>query len=131
MAIEAEKKIPCITLDGRIVGTQVKLADGTMFWATLGNIDTDNPAFSRHVIALSIESNGDWFHLARYHDFDYEERGPSQLAEWLRKPLEQVFPVAYDIQHLFNGESVALKGTIERDPGEKLTRAEIIAMAVP
>lgn len=131
LAIEPVKKIPCTTLNGRIVGTQVELADGTMVWALLGNINTENPAFSKHFITVSIESRGDWFHLARYHDFDYDERGPAKLSEWLNKPLEQVFPIAYDIRHAFNGESVALKGKIEREPSGKLTRAEIIAMAVP
>jgi hypothetical protein len=131
MAIEPVKKIPCVTLNGRIVGTQVELADSTKVWALLGNIDTENPAFSKHFITLSIESNGDWFHLARYHDYDYDVRGPAKLSEWLSKPLEQVFPIAYDIRHVFKGESVVLKGTIEREPSRKLTRAEIIAMAVP
>ena len=131
MVIEPVKKIPCTTLSGRIVGTQVELADGTMVWALLGNVDTENPAISKHFMTLSIESRGDWFHLARYHDYDYEEHGPAKLSEWLRKPLEQVFPIAYDIRHIFKGESVALKGKIEREPSEKLTRAEIIAMAVP
>ena len=131
MAIEPVKKTPCTTLNGRIVGTQVELADGTMVWALLGNIDTENPAFSKHFMTLSIESSGDWFHLARYHDYDYDERGPAKLSEWLNKPLDQVFPIAYDIRHVFHGESVALKGKFEREPSGKLTRAEIIAMAVP
>lgn len=131
MAIEPVKKIPCTTLNGRIVGTQVELADGTMVWALLGNIDTGNPAFSKHFMTLSIESSGDWFHLARYHDYDYDERGPAKLSEWLRKPLDQVFPINYDIRHVFKGESTALKGKIEQESSDKLTRAEIIAMAVP
>jgi hypothetical protein len=130
-AIEPVKKMPCTTLNGRIVGTQVELADGTMAWALLGNIDTGNPAFSKHFLTLSVESNGDWFHLARYHDYDFDERGPAKLSEWLGKPVEQVFPIAYDIRHIVKGEFVTLKGKIEKEPSEKLTRAEIIALAVP
>lgn len=131
MAIEPVTKIPCMTLNGRIVGTQVELADGTLVWALLGNIDTENPAFSKHFMTLSIESGGSWFHLARYHDDDYDERGPAKLSKWLNKPLDQVFPIAYDIRHVFKGESVTLKGKIEKEPSGQLTRAEIIAMAVP
>ena len=130
MAIEPVKKIPCTTLNGRIVGTRVELADGTMVWALLGNIDTENPAFFEHFMTLSIESRGGWFHLARYHDYDYDERGPAKLSEWLNKPVEQVFPIAYDIRHVFNGESGALNGKIETEPNGKLTRAEIVAMAL-
>ena len=130
-AIQPVMKLPCKTLNGRIVGTQVELADGTTVWALLGNIDTENPAFSKHIMTVSIESCGNWFFLARYHDYDYNEHGPANLSEWLGKSLDQVFPITFDIQNLFIGKSAALKGTIEKEPSERLSRAEIIAMAIP
>lgn len=130
-SIEPVRKMPCTTLIGRIVGTRVELADGTFAWALLGNIDTDKPEFSKHFMTLSMESCGNWFHLARYHDYDYSVRGPEKLSEWLNKPLEHIFPISYDIQHVFNRESIALKGKIDKEPKEKLTRAEIISMSVP
>jgi hypothetical protein len=102
-----------------------------MVWALLGNVDPENPALSKHFITLSINKRGDWVHLARYHDHDYDARGPAKFSELLGKPIEKVFPIAYDIRHAYKGESVALKGKIEKEPSERLTRAEIIAMAVP
>ena len=131
MEIAPVLKLPCKTLNGRIVGTQVGLAAGTKVWAMLSYIDTENPAFSKHVLTLSIEGNGPWFHLARYHDHDYNQRGPKQLSKWLGKPVNQVFPMTFDIRHVFKGVSAALSGIIENVPREKLTRDEIIAMAVP
>ena len=131
MTIAPEKKLPCTSLDGRIVGTQVELADRTMVWAFLGNIDTANPAFSEHFLTLSIDVDGNWFHLARYHDIDYSRNGPSALSKRLGKSIDEVFPITYDIGRVFNGESDALKGKIEKEPRNRLTRDEIIAMAVP
>jgi hypothetical protein len=39
--------------------------------------------------------------------------------------------IRYDIQSLSEGEPAALKGIFEKEPKVRLTRAEIIAMAVP
>ena len=39
--------------------------------------------------------------------------------------------MTFDIRHVFKGVSAALSGIIENVPREKLTRDEIIAMAVP
>jgi hypothetical protein len=129
--IEPILRLPCTTLNGRIVGTQVALVDGTIVWALLGNIDTTNHEFSKHFLTLSVEFEGDWFHLARYHDYDYDKRGPAQLSEFLRKPIDQIFPITYDIRPVFKGDFAALRGKIEKEPSVRLTRAEIIAMAVP
>lgn len=125
------RKFPCKNLNGRLVGTQVTLADGSFVWSFLGNIDTSNPRLTEHFITISIESNGKWFHLARYHDFDFAERSPVCLAAFLGKDVDSVFPIKYDIRSFAEGESDALTGLIEKEPHERLTRAEIIAMAVP
>jgi hypothetical protein len=125
------RKLPCKNLNGRLVGTQVTLADGSLVWSFLGNIDTSNPRLTEHFLTISIESNGKWFHLARYHDFDFAARNPAALAEFLEKDIDSVFPIRYDIQAYAEGDRDTLTGTIEKEPQERLTRAEIIAMAVP
>ena len=69
--------------------------------------------------------------MARYHDFDASERGPQVLAAFLGLPIKEVFPISYDISRFSLGASAALVGTIEQEPREKLTRAQIIGLAVP
>jgi hypothetical protein len=125
------RKLPCKNLDGRLVGSQVTLADGSTVWSFLGNIDTSNPKLTEHFLTISIERNGKWFHLARYHDFDFTDRSPVKLAAFLGKDVDSVFPIRYDIQPFAEGEPDALTGIIEKEPQERLTRAQIIAMAVP
>jgi hypothetical protein len=100
-------------------------------WSFLGNIDTSNPRLTEHFLTISIEFNGKWFHLARYHDYDFADRSPAKLATFLGKEVDSVFPISYDIRSFAEGEPYALTGTIEKEPQERLTRAEIIAMAVP
>ena len=124
-------RIPVGKLMGKIVGTQVLLANGARVWALIANIQPDNPRFTEHFVNLSFERNSQWFHLARYHDFDYVEHGPGALAEFLGLRVEDVFPVSYDIRPYASGDPSALAGKVWKDPQERLSRAEIIAMAVP
>jgi len=125
------KQIPVKNLNGRLVGTQVRLANDTVVWALIGNVDATNPRLTLHFLTLSIFHDDRWFTLARYHDFDRKERGPVALAAFLRLAVEQVFPISYDIRRFCHGESGALLGMIEAEPREKLTEDEIIALAVP
>jgi hypothetical protein len=125
------RKLPCKNLNGRLVGAQVILADGSMVWCFLGNIDTSNPQLTEHFLTISVEFKGEWFHLARYHDFDFADRSPAKLAAFLGKEIDAVFPIQYDIQGIAEGEIDSLVGSIEKEPKVRLTRSEIIALAVP
>jgi len=77
------KNTPVKTLIGRVVGTQVRLARGASVWATIGNVDASNPRLTQHLLTLSVFRDGRWFTMARYHDFDADERGPEALATFL------------------------------------------------
>jgi hypothetical protein len=124
-------RLPVSSLAGKLVGTKVRLANGNEAWALIGNIDSQNRRLNQHFVTLSIELDGRWFHLARYHDHDYDERGPEQLARFLGLGVDEVFPIAYDIRPFALGDSDALTGVVAKEPSERLTRAQIIALAVP
>lgn len=131
LSVRPVKRLPVSKLTGKLVGLEVALANGGKVWAVLGNVDADNPRLTQHMLTLSVERDGRWFHAARYHDFDHEQRGPVQLAAFLGLEVEAVFPIAYDLRPYAKGDPRALSGSIEREPAERLTRGEIIAMAVP
>jgi hypothetical protein len=42
-----------------------------------------------------------------------------------------VFPISYDLRRYVRGDSPALYGTVRKDPIERLSRTEIIRLAVP
>jgi hypothetical protein len=125
------KTTPVKSLTGRVVGTQVRLANGIAMWALLGNVEGTNPRLTQHFLTLSVFADGRWFTMARYFDFDSDVRGPRALSAFLRLPIDAVFPISYDIGGYCVGQRAALVGTIETEPRERLTRAEIIALAVP
>jgi hypothetical protein len=125
------KRVPVSNLTGKVVGVQVVLANGCSAWALLGNVDSSNPRLTEHFLTLSVERNGRWFHLARYHDFDRDQRGPEKLATFLGLAVADVFPISYDLRPYSKGEASALMGTILQEPVERLSRAEIIGLAVP
>jgi hypothetical protein len=130
-AVRPVKKTPVKNLTGRFAGVQVRLAKGSNVWALIGNVDASNPRLTQHFLTLSVFRNGRWFTMARYHDFDAKERGPDALAAFLGLRVDEVFPISYDISRCSLGDVAALLGTIEKEPRERLTRAEIIALAVP
>lgn len=124
------KRLPVTNLSGVVIGVQVSLANGELNWALVGNVDPTNPRMTEHFLTISLERDGRWFALARYHDFDFAERGPESLAQFLGRPVDQVFPIVYDVRHVAEGDAAALHGRILKEPRERLSRSEIIALAV-
>ena len=122
--------LPVSSLANRFVGTQVRLANGQTHWAILDGIDPDDPFKTRHFLSLSIY-RGEWFHLARYHDPEIDLYGPDALAAFLGLRATDIFPISYDVRAICEGDAGALKGTIVSDPQERLSRSQIIALAVP
>jgi hypothetical protein len=118
-------------LSGHLVGTELSLAGGQRICRFLGNVKVHDPKFNEHFMEASLWHDGKWFNLARYHDFDAVKRGPQALADFLGMPLDEVFPISYDIRGLSLGDAGSLVGRIEKEPRERLTRAEVIRMAVP
>ena len=75
-SVRPVKKFPVANLAGKIIGAQVRLSSGLAVWALIGNINSNNKRLNKHFLTLSLERDGKWFHLARYHDFDFDTRGP-------------------------------------------------------
>jgi hypothetical protein len=125
------KRLPVTNLGGKIVGVQVTLANGRSVWAVIGNVDPANPRLTSHMLSVSLERDGRWFHLARYFDFDFEQRSPHKAAEFLGLSVDEAFPITYDIQKLVKGDAAALAGQIPREPIERLPLEELMALSFP
>jgi hypothetical protein len=127
--VKPVKKLPVKNLDGKIVGIQVRLANGFLNWSTVENIDITNPQLNEHFLTLSKFHHDQWFHLARYHDYD--ERDPIALSNFIGLNIEEIFPIHYDIRDLVIGSPAFLDGLIMKEPFKMLSRQEIIELAVP
>lgn len=125
------EKLPVKDLDGRLVATRVRFANGSLAWALIGNIDTSNPRSTKHLLTLGIEREGSWFNLARYFDRDYQERGPAALALFLGSQVDDIFPIHFDLRHCVIGDTASLIGSVQKEPNAGLTRAELLKMAIP
>src|SRR5271167_3635087 len=68
--------LPVTSLKGRFVATRVQLANGALHWAMLFDVDVSDVRKTAQFLHLRIESNGEWFWLARYWDVDYSRNGP-------------------------------------------------------
>ncbi len=128
--VKPVKKLPVETMNNRLVATKIQLADGSEIWALLGNIKPLNSQSTKHFLTVSIESEGKWFDLARYHDADHARRDGHALAKFLGKRLAAVFPIAYNISEVARGQRDSLVGTIESAPKERLSSDELIQLAL-
>ena len=122
--VQPVEKIPVETLDNRVVGIQVRLANGLEVWGLFGNFDVTNPRATQHFLALSIERGGKWFHLARYFDFSFADEGPEGLARFLGLGVDDVFPITVDVRRYVRGHPAALTAIVLKEPQERLTREE-------
>ena len=126
------RQLPVSQVTGCIVGVPIRLANGTVLAGALGNFDPAQSRRAQHFLTLSVfRSDGAQFHLARYHDFDAAERGPTALASFLGLSVDAIFPISYDVTSVVAGPSDSLRGLITAEPRERLTRSELIALAVP
>jgi hypothetical protein len=119
------EKLTVETLDDRIVGTQVRLANGSEVRGLFGNFNVTHPRATQHFLALSIERGGKWFHLARYHDVDFATRAPEALARFLGLGVDDVFPISVNARRYVRGDPAALTAIVLKEPQERLTREEI------
>lgn len=125
------RRLPVEKCAGCVIGCSVRLANGTTWPSVLANFNPDDSRLVEHFLCLSIfRDDGATFHLARYHDVDAARRGPAALAAFLDLPIEDIFPIAYDVSTIVKGPLNALRGTIPVQPRERLTHQEIISLAV-
>jgi hypothetical protein len=124
------ESIPVESLDNRVLGCQVRLANGIEVWAMIGNFDVTNPRATRHFLSLSFERGGKWFHLARYFDFNFAAEGPEVLARFLGLGVDDVFPITVNVRRYVRGDPAALTAIVLKEPQEKLTSEELTTMAV-
>jgi hypothetical protein len=96
-----------------------------------GNLDVRNGKLTEHFLTFSIFHDDTWCGLSRYHDFDYLEHGPSAMAHFLKLDIDEVFPIYFDIRRFSLGNEEVLSGQIMKNPVNKLSRGEIVALAVP
>lgn len=130
-AVVPVKRLPARSVAAAIVGCEVEFASGKRAMAFFGNLAPENPRLTEHFLTLSVfRDDGAVFHMARYNDYDAGERGPKALAKFLKMKEAEVFPIAWDVRPLVSGDSEALHGKIEASPKERLTRAQVIALAV-
>jgi hypothetical protein len=124
-------KLPVSDLRHRLVGTTLHLAAGQTVAALLGNIHLQSIRSTRHFMSVTVlKSDGSRFDLARYHDLDYDRRGPSALARFLALSVNDVFPVKYDISSVCVGAADVLRAEIPSEPEERLSDQELMELSL-
>ncbi len=115
------KRLPVESLDNRLVGTILKLANGQAVRGTLGNISLRNARATRQFIDVEISHNGKSYQLQRAAAPMTPYLNAQGLAEALRLRIEQVFPITYDLSDVAVGDPKIIKGSIEAELPENLS----------
>src|SRR5688500_3969236 len=115
LAVRPVSERPVRDTRNRVLGVSLRLADGSLVPAMLCNLDAGDATETRHFLAASLWTGEQWFHLARYHDITYKRDGPAALAAALGRTLADVFPIAYDVTGIVDGDPAALRGS-SRNP---------------
>src|SRR5687767_8378140 len=79
MRVRAILHLPAKSLSSKLIGSRVTLANGEKIFGLFGNVDNKDAMLNEHFLTLSLLVRGKWFHLARYHEPDYKQRGPIAL----------------------------------------------------
>ena len=59
-----------------------------------------------------------------------DSQSPEALARFLGLAVEEIFPISFDLRPYVEGDPAVLQGSVLREPRERLSRDEIIAMAL-
>ncbi|HKD21627.1 MAG TPA: hypothetical protein VKB71_06420 [Rhizomicrobium sp.] len=111
LAMRPVTTLPVHDLANRTVGIEVRLANGSMLWAGLGNIVLNDPGRTKRTLVASFYIGGQWIPLSR--SVNAEMYGPDALARRLGLRTKDVFPITYDISAHCVGDREATLGSVE------------------
>jgi hypothetical protein len=115
---------PVASLSNRVIGGMVTLRNGTRVAACLSNVDLHSEESTREFLLLGLWHQGEWLHLARYFDADYAQNGPLGLSRCLGLPVDDIFPIQYDISLNAVGPQSITHGFIEAEPTKRRSDEE-------
>jgi hypothetical protein len=105
--------LPVESLASRVIGTAVVLRNGQTLPAMLTNIELADEAQTQRLLLVQVWHNGEWLRLARPFDPWFAKSGPRSFAKRLGLPVEEVFPMSYDISAHAQGSESVVKGKIK------------------
>lgn len=122
---------PVGDLTNMLIASRARLSSGQPVWCLLSNVALQDERKTHQFLAVTIyRDDGAPFDLARYFDVDYSRRGPDALSAFLSLPVDQVFPIAYDISAWADGLPEVVTGSIRREPTERLSDAQRLALVL-
>ena len=124
-------QLPISDASNHVIGTTVRFAGGREVVATLGNLDAARPEKTRQFLVLGVFRAGDEpFLLARYFDAWFDTTGPGALAKFMGLPVEEIFPIAYDVSSLVSGDPRCTRGLITLEPEVRLSGKELMKLVI-
>lgn len=122
LVVEPVLDLPVQTLEGCFVGTELILANQRRVLGELHGIKLHNLRLTRLVLNFVVHLGSRSFLFRRLAS---KVSGPEQLSSFLKLPLSEIFPIKYDIAEYAVGDPGTIRGEIQQEPFELLSRAEL------
>lgn len=131
MVMRPVTDLPVDDLGNRVVGTKLLFSNGDNVDGVLSNVDLNDHVRTEHFVALTLyRKDGAMFHLARYHDIGADTHGPIACAAFFGLDVEEIFPIAYDIDSIAIGVPGSIRRKIPMSPKRRLDDDELLRMAI-
>ncbi len=122
LVVEPVLDLPVQTLEGCFVGTELILANQRRVLGELHGIKLHNLRLTRLVLNFIVHLNNRSFLFRRLAS---KVSGPEQLSSFLDLPLSEIFPIRYDITEYAVGDPGVVRGEIQLEVLELLSRADL------
>lgn len=117
--------LPVSSLEGRFIGTELILANRQQVFGVLFGLTLSNPRLTKLVLNFVVHLGNEKFLFRRAAP---KVSGPDQLADFLKLPVLDVFPIRYDITAHAVGDPEVICGEIQQEPSEVLPQAELFKL---
>jgi len=111
------KELPVDDTGNCVIGTKVKLNNGTQEWAMLSGLTLPSPDGRTGTVFVHLfdQKRAEWADFPPRDYPVYRADAPREVSALLGLAMEDVFPLSYDIRGLVAGPEQMLQGTIGSD----------------
>ena len=115
---------PVSYLEGRIIGVPCYLNNGAIINCVLSAIEIGSPHKTDQFLSLTAMVNETKIQLQRYFDVGASEDPGKVFADNIGIPVDDVFPIKWDVQKYVTKGTRGRSGTITRFPAMRLNEQQ-------
>ena len=126
--VKPVKRLPVKSMANRVVGTMLRLANGSTLFGLLGNVSLNHVRKTRQFIDVTFFHGKRAFYFSHADYPVIKKTGAAALSRFLSLQEEEIFPLTYDLTGIAVGLDEVVRGTVHARPPEELNEAQRMAL---